>query len=90
MVATLPVASHGRGGKVILEVKKMNVLVAAAIGPVSLISVTPAVELPLLHEALPKLLDLATVLRLTGLFLGLLGELLPFGALGEVLGPLEE
>lgn len=72
-----------------LDVKKMNVLVAAAT-PLAPTSVTPAVALLLLHEALSKLLDLATVLRLTGLFLGLLGELLPFGALGEVLGPLEE
>jgi len=46
--------------------------------------------LALLHEALSELLDLATVLWLAGLFLDLLGELLPLGALGEVLGPLEQ
>jgi hypothetical protein len=48
------------------------------------------VALPLLHETLSELLELATVLRLAGLFLDLLGELLPLGALGEVFGPLEE
>jgi len=50
----------------------------------------PATVLALLHEALSELLDLATVLGLAGLFLDLLGELLALGALGEVLGPLEE
>jgi hypothetical protein len=50
----------------------------------------PAAGLPLFHEALSKLLELATVLRLAGFFLDLLGELLPLGALGEVLGPLEQ
>jgi hypothetical protein len=50
----------------------------------------PAAGLALFHEALSKLLKLATVLRLAGLFLDLLGELLPLGALGEVLGPLEQ
>jgi hypothetical protein len=43
-----------------------------------------------LHEALAKVLELATVLRLAGLFLDLLRELLSLGALGEVLGPLEQ
>src|SRR5215475_4015404 len=50
----------------------------------------PAAGLALFHEALSKLLELATVLRLAGLFLDLLGELLPLRALGEVLGPLEQ
>src|SRR5512133_2505327 len=50
----------------------------------------PATVLALLHEALSELLDLATVLWLAGLFLDLLGELLALGALGEILGPLEE
>jgi hypothetical protein len=49
-----------------------------------------AVALPLLHETLSKLLELATVLRLAGLFLDLPGELLPLRALGEALGPLEQ
>ena len=53
-------------------------------------SAEPATVLALLHEALSELLGLATVLWLAGLFLDLLGELLPLGALGEVLGPLEE
>ena len=53
-------------------------------------SVDAAVALPLLLEALSKLLELATVLRLAGLVLDLLGELLPLLALGEVLGPLEQ
>jgi hypothetical protein len=54
----------------------------------------PAAALPPLHEALSKLLELllelATVLRLAGLFLDLLRELLSLGALGEVLGPLKQ
>ena len=50
----------------------------------------PAAGLALFHEALPKLLELATVLRLAGLFLDLLRELLPLVALSEVLGPLEQ
>jgi hypothetical protein len=51
----------------------------------------PAVMvLALLHEALSELLEFATVLWLAGLFLDLLGELLSLGALGEVLGPLEQ
>jgi hypothetical protein len=53
-------------------------------------SANAAAALPLLREALAKLLELATVLWLAGLFLDLLCELLPLGALGEVLGPLEE
>jgi hypothetical protein len=42
-----------------------------------------AAGLALLHEALSKPLEPATVLRLAGLFLDLLGELLPLRALGE-------
>ena len=51
---------------------------------------TAATALPLLLEALSKLLELATVLRLAGLFLNLLLDLLALGAIGEVLGPLED
>src|SRR6476659_11469991 len=48
------------------------------------------VSLALLHVPLPELLELTTVLRLAGLFLDLLRGLLSLGALGEVLGPLDQ
>jgi hypothetical protein len=48
----------------------------------------PAAALPPLHEALSKLLELATVLRLAGLFLDLLRELLSLGAWAKSLARL--
>ena len=79
MVATLPVAFHGRGWKVSLGVKEMNVLVAAAIGPRPPTLVTPRWRYRFFMKRCPSSFSLRRFSGLLACSLTSLVSCLPWG-----------